>query len=269
MNLKELLKDINVKEIIGDVSKEISSVEFDSRKVKDGSLFVAVKGTQTDGHNYIAKAVESGAVAVVCERNPFVLPETVTVVYVDDSSVALGHIASAFYGNPSSNLTVVGVTGTNGKTTIATLLYNLFENLGYKCGLLSTVENRVHNKVLPSTHTTPDPVAIHATMAQMVEEGCEYCFMEVSSHAIHQHRISGIKFAGGIFTNLTHDHLDYHGSFKNYRDAKKAFFDSLPPSAFALSNLDDRNGTFMLQNTLAKKYYYALKTVADFSANGI
>ena len=266
MILEELLKNISVKEITGDKTVDIKSIEFDSRKVVDGSLFVAVEGTVTDGHNYIMKAVEAGAVAVVCERNPFVLPESVTVVYVEDSADALGKLASEFYGNPSHNLKVVGVTGTNGKTTIASLLYKLFENAGYKCGLLSTVENKIHGKVYPATHTTPDPVAIQSLMADMVAEGCEYCFMEVSSHSVVQKRISGIKFAGGIFTNLTHDHLDYHKTFKNYRDAKKMFFDNLPEDAFALSNLDDKNGTYLLQNSVAKRYYYSLKKTADFTA---
>ncbi len=266
MLLKNLLKNIKVKEINGSVDKNVNAVRFNSLEVRDGDMFVAVKGTVTDGHNYIAKAVEGGATVVVCERNPFVLPESVTVVFVENSAEALGKIAANFYGNPSAQLKVVGVTGTNGKTTIATLLYDLFENNGYKCGLLSTVENKIHGRVLPATHTTPDPVVIQRLMREMVDEGCEYCFMEVSSHAIHQHRIAGIEFDGGIFTNLTHDHLDYHKTFVNYRDAKKKFFDDLPVSAFALSNLDDKNGMFMLQNTAAKKYYYALKTPADFNA---
>jgi UDP-N-acetylmuramoyl-L-alanyl-D-glutamate--2,6-diaminopimelate ligase len=266
MKLEKLLKSVKVKDIKGNTSVDIKAIEYDSRKVKDGSMFVAIKGTATDGHNYIMKAVEAGAVAVVCERNPFVLPVTVTVIYVEDSADALGKMASEFYGNPSHNLKVVGVTGTNGKTTIASLLYELFENAGYKCGLLSTVENKVHGKIYPATHTTPDPVAIQSLMAEMVSEGCEYCFMEVSSHAVVQKRISGIEFNGGIFTNLTHDHLDYHKTFKNYRDAKKMFFDGLSENAFALSNLDDKNGTYMLQNTSAKRYYYSLNKSADFTA---
>ena len=266
MLLKHLLKNIEIKEIIGSEEIDVNSIKFNSLEVVEGNLFVAVKGTVSDGHNYIAKAVENGAKVIVCERNPFVLPKSVTVVFVNNSAEALGKISANFYENPSSQLKVVGVTGTNGKTTVASLLYEMFENIGYKCGLISTVENKIHKEVYSATHTTPDPVRIQKLMRKMVEEGCEFCFMEVSSHAIVQNRIAGIEFEGGIFTNLTHDHLDYHKTFDNYRDAKKKFFDNLGDFSFALSNLDDKNGKYVLQNTKAQKKYYAIKTVADFNA---
>ncbi len=266
MLLKDLLKNIEVEKITGSVDINIYSIAFDSRKVEKNSLFVAVKGVNTDGHNYILQAVSNGAIAVVYDNENIDVPKGIISIRVKDSAEALGILASNFYENPSLNMKVVGVTGTNGKTTIATLLYHLFEDLGYKCGLLSTVENRIHNRVVVATHTTPDALSIQSLMKQMVDEGCEYCFMEVSSHAISQKRISGIQFIGGIFTNLTHDHLDFHKSFKNYRDTKKQFFDDLSASAFAFSNKDDKNGVYMLQNTKAKKKFYALKSMANYKA---
>ena len=248
---------------------EITGVYSDSRQVIPGSLFVAVKGTVVDGHDFIEKANEQGAVAIVCEHSPLStlhspLNKHSPLIEVPDSADALGRLASAWYGEPSLQMTVVGVTGTNGKTTIATLLYNLFRKLGYKAGLLSTVCNYVDDEVVPTNHTTPDPLTIHSLMARMVDAGCEYVFMEVSSHAIDQKRISGINFKGGIFTNLTRDHLDYHNTVENYLKAKKTFFDNLPASAFALTNMDDKSGMVMLQNTSARKLTYSLRTMADF-----
>jgi len=264
MKIKDILVNCNLLELVGDKDLDITKVSFDSRQVEPGTLFFAVRGTQTDGHAYIDKAVEQGASAVVCEQMPATLKEGVTYIRVDNSAYVLGVGASNFYGNPSRSLKLTGVTGTNGKTTIATLLYRLFTDAGYACGLLSTIENIVDHEVIPSTHTTPDPVELNALLRKMVDCGCEYAFMEVSSHSIDQHRIAGLRFAGGIFTNLTHDHLDYHITFANYRNAKKKFFDDLPEEAFALTNLDDKNGAVMLQNTKAKKMYYALKHDADF-----
>lgn len=246
------------------IIQDITGVQSDSRKVETGNLFVAVKGTQSDGHAFIAKAIESGAKTIVCEQLPGEQVPGVEYVQVKDSASALGEIASAFYGEPSRRLQLVGVTGTNGKTTIATLLYTFYKKLGYKVGLLSTVCNYIDGKELPSTHTTPDAVELNRLLATMVDAGCTYAFMEVSSHAVDQKRIAGIRFVGGIFTNLTRDHLDYHQTFEAYRDAKKAFFDSLPAEAFALTNKDDRNGMFMLQNTRAKKYTYSAQSLADF-----
>ena len=264
MKLKEILVNCNLLELIGDKNLDIDQVSFDSRTVAPGTLFFAVRGTQTDGHDYIGNAVEQGAAAVVCETLPATLKEGTTYIRVDDSAYVLGVGASNFYGNPSRSLKLTGVTGTNGKTTIATLLYRLFTDAGYACGLLSTIENIVDHEVIPATHTTPDPVELNALLKRMVDHGCEYAFMEVSSHAIDQKRIAGLQFAGGIFTNLTHDHLDYHGTMVNYRNAKKKFFDNLPANAFAITNLDDKNGAVMLQNTKAKKLSYALKHDADF-----
>ena len=252
--------------VSGDRHKEITGVNMDSRLIAPGHLFVAVKGTQTDGHAYIGKAVEQGAVAVVCETWPETLAEGVTYVQVDDSESAVGLIATAFYGNPTARLQLVGVTGTNGKTTIATLLYNMFRHFGYKCGLCSTVCNYIDGEAVPTEHTTPDPVTLNRLLGRMADAGCEYAFMEVSSHAIAQHRIAGLKFAGGIFTNLTRDHLDYHKTFENYRNAKKAFFDALPKGAFAVTNTDDKNGMVMVQNTKAAVKTYSLRTAADFKA---
>ena len=264
MKIKEIIVNCNLLELIGDKDIDITKVSFDSRTVEPGTMFFAVKGTQTDGHAYIDTALDKGASAIVCEKMPKTLREGVTYIRVDDSAYVLGVGASNFYGNPSKALKLVGVTGTNGKTTIATLLYRLFTDAGYNCGLLSTIENIVNRDVVPSTHTTPDPIELNALLNRMVEQGCEYAFMEVSSHSVAQHRIAGLHFAGGIFTNLTHDHLDYHKTMANYRNAKKKFFDDLPQSAFALTNLDDKNGAVMLQNTKAKKLSYALKHDADF-----
>ena len=264
MKIKDILVNCNLLELVGDKDLDIVKVSFDSRQVEPGTLFFAVKGTQTDGHDYIDKAVEQGASAVVCEQMPATRKEGVTYIRVDDSAYVLGVGASNFYGNPSRSLKLTGVTGTNGKTTIATLLYRLFTDAGYACGLLSTIENIIDHEVIPATHTTPDPVELNALLRKMVDCGCEYAFMEVSSHSIDQHRIAGLHFAGGIFTNLTHDHLDYHKTMANYRNAKKKFFDDLPAKAFALTNLDDKNGAVMLQNTKAKKLSYALKHDADF-----
>ena len=264
MKLKEILVNCNLLEIIGDKDLDIQGITFDSRKADKGTLFFAVKGTQVDGHDYIDKAIEKGASAVVCEKMPRKTVDNVTYIKVDNSAYVLGVGASNFFGNPSEKLRLVGVTGTNGKTTIATLLYRLFTDAGYNCGLLSTIENIVNREVIPSTHTTPDPIELNALLQQMVENDCEYAFMEVSSHSVAQDRIAGLHFAGGIFTNLTHDHLDYHKTMANYRNTKKKFFDNLPQSAFALTNLDDKNGAVMLQNCKAKKLSYALKHDADF-----
>jgi len=264
MKLKEILVNCNLLEIEGDKDLDIQGITFDSRKVEPSTLFFAVKGTQVDGHDYIDKAIGKGATAIVCEKMPSQKTDGVTYIKVDNSAYVLGVGASNFFGNPSEKLRLVGVTGTNGKTTIATLLYRLFTDAGYTCGLLSTIENIVNRDAIPSTHTTPDPIELNALLHQMVEKGCEYAFMEVSSHSVAQERIAGLRFAGGIFTNLTHDHLDYHKTMANYRNAKKKFFDDLPATAFALTNLDDKNGAFMLQNTRAKKLSYALKHDADF-----
>jgi UDP-N-acetylmuramoyl-L-alanyl-D-glutamate--2,6-diaminopimelate ligase len=263
-NLSDILTGLPFTELQGAADVEISAVVFDSRKVVPGCLFVAVKGTQVDGHDYIEKAIQDGAVAVICEDLPGHTVGEVDFIMVKDSAVALGIVAANFYDNPSNKLKLVGVTGTNGKTTIATLLYQLFRDLGYKCGLLSTVENQINGKVIPSTHTTPDQVELNGLLDEMVTQGCDYCFMEVSSHAVAQHRIEGLVFAGGIFSNLTHDHLDYHKTFDNYLKAKKAFFDGLSKNAFALTNNDDKNGSVMLQNTKAHKKTYALKSMADY-----
>ena len=239
-------------------------MQIDSRKIKDGSLFIAVKGVAFDGHQFIDKAIQAGATGVVFEESLAEKKEGIVYVEVENSAAAAGLIAHNFFGQPSEKMKLVGVTGTNGKTTIATLLYKLFTSLGYKCGLLSTVENHIGDKVVPATHTTPDAISLNALLNQMAEKECTHVFMEASSHAIHQHRITGLHFAGGIFSNLTHDHLDYHKNFDEYIRVKKSFFDGLSSSAFAISNADDKRGTVMLQNTNAKKYYYSLKTVADF-----
>ena len=264
MKLKDILTNCNLLEIVGEKDVDVADITFDSRKVGQGTLFFAVKGTQVDGHDYIDSAIEKGASVIVCEKLPRKKAENVTYVKVDNSAYVLGVGASNFFGDPSEKLKLVGVTGTNGKTTIATLLYRLFTEAGYSCGLLSTIENIVNREVVPSTHTTPDPIELNALLQQMVNKGCEYAFMEVSSHSVAQDRIAGLCFAGGIFTNLTHDHLDYHKTMANYRNAKKKFFDDLPQSAFALTNLDDKNGAYMLQNTKARKLSYALKHDADF-----
>ena len=264
--LKDILYKVSLHTVSGTTDITISSICFDSRAVINGSLFVATKGVSVDGHQFIDKALEKGAVAVVCEVLPTSLKEGVTYVEVKDSSEALGIMASNFYGNPSAQLKLVGVTGTNGKTTTATLLHQLFRKLGYNTGLLSTVENKINEEVIPATHTTPDAVTLNQLLAKMVTVGCTHCFIEASSHAIVQHRIAGLNFAGGIFTNITHDHLDYHKTFEEYIKAKKLFFDNLPSSAFALVNVDDKRGNVMLQNTKALKKSFALKTAADFKA---
>lgn len=264
--LSDILQGVSFSQLQGSADVEISAVVFDSRKVVPGCLFVAVKGTVVDGHNYIEQAIKQGAAAIICEELPAHVTGEVDFLMVANSAQILGRVAANFYDNPSDKLKLVGVTGTNGKTTVATLLYQLFRELGYKCGLLSTVENQINGKVIPSTHTTPDPVALNSLLNDMVEQGCDYAFMEVSSHAVAQYRIEGLSFAGGIFTNLTHDHLDYHKTFDNYLKAKKAFFDGLPKSAFALTNVDDRNGNVMLQNTKAYKKSYGLRNMADYKA---
>ncbi|WP_295655348.1 UDP-N-acetylmuramoyl-L-alanyl-D-glutamate--2,6-diaminopimelate ligase [uncultured Mucilaginibacter sp.] len=264
--LSDILNGIPASELQGSPDVEIVSIASDSRKVVPGSLFIAVRGTLVDGHNFIETAIKSGAVAIICEELPAHLTGEVSFIMVADSAVALGLLASNFYDRPSSKLKLVGVTGTNGKTTVATLLYQLFRDLGYKCGLLSTVENQINGEVIPATHTTPDPIELNRLLDDMVAKGCDYCFMEVSSHAVVQHRIDGLTFSGGIFTNITHDHLDYHKTFDNYLKAKKGFFDALPKNAFALTNIDDRNGEVMLQNTKAHKKSYALKSMADYRA---
>ena len=264
MKLTELLYTADVMEIQGNPCIQVKGIHADSRKIEAGFLFVAVCGTQSDGHSYIGKAIENGAIAIVCQVFPDILINDITYIRVKDSAETLGRIASVWNDEPSKQLTLVGVTGTNGKTTIATLLYQLFRKSGYKTGLLSTICNFINDKELPATHTTPDAIELNGLLAQMVEAGCDYVFMEVSSHAIDQKRIAGLHFSGGIFTNLTRDHLDYHPSFEAYRDAKKVFFDRLPADAFALTNKDDKNGMFMLQNTKARKQTYSILSLADF-----
>lgn len=265
MKLSDILKKVSVEASKGDLQREISGVNMDSRLVKSGDLFVAVKGTQADGHAYIGKAIEQGAAAVLMsEPIPADAPENVTFVQTADTEDAVGKVATQFYGDPSTKLTLVGVTGTNGKTTIATVLYNMFRAFGYKCGLCSTVCNYIDGRAIAADHTTPDPITLNKLLAEMAAEGCEYAFMECSSHAIHQKRIGGLRFAGGIFTNLTRDHLDYHKTFENYRDAKKAFFDGLPKGAFAITNADDKNGAVMVQNTQATVRTYSTRTAADY-----
>ena len=266
MKLNELLSKVKSADITGDADVDIMGVDIDSRRVKPGHLFVAVRGTQVDGHSFIPKAIEQGAVAVLCEDMPEERREGITYVKVSSTEAAVGPVATMFYGDPSTKLKLVGVTGTNGKTTIATLLYNMFRKFGHRCGLLSTVCNYIEDEAIPADHTTPDPIELNRLLACMVEAGCEYAFMECSSHAIAQQRIGGLKFAGGLFTNLTRDHLDYHKTFENYRDAKKAFFDSLPKTAFAITNADDKNGMVMVQNTKATVKTYSTRSLADFKA---
>lgn len=266
MTLSELIKNIDTVNITGSTDIEIKGVDIDSRRVAEGHLFVAMKGTQVDGHTFIGKAVDQGAAAILCEDMPAEVAEGVTYVQVSSTEDAVGKVATQFYGDPSRKLKLVGVTGTNGKTTIATLLYNMFRKLGYKCGLLSTVCNYIKEEKIPADHTTPDPIELNALLSRMVDAGCEYAFMECSSHAIAQKRIGGLNFTGGIFTNLTRDHLDYHKTFENYRDAKKAFFDGLPKTAFAITNADDKNGMVMVQNTKAKVKTYSVRSMADFKA---
>jgi len=264
--LKDILYKVSVNAVYGDTNVKVAQVDFDSRKIVKDSLFVAQKGTSVDGHLYIDKAISLGATTIICEQLPSYLEANITFIQVEDSNKTLAIIASNFYDNPSSKLKLIGVTGTNGKTTVASLLYQLFKKSGYKTGLLSTVQILVDTTVYKATHTTPNSVTINYYLHQMVLLGVDYCFMEVSSHGIHQKRTEGLEFAGGIFTNLSHDHLDYHVSFASYRDVKKSFFDSLPKTAFALTNLDDKNGNIMLQNTKARKRTYALKTLADYKA---
>ncbi len=266
MVLKELIKNIRTLNIAGSTEKEITGVNIDSRRIETGHLFVAMKGTQTDGHAYIGKAITQGAAAILCEDMPESTVDGVTYIQVESTEDVVGEVATTFYGDPSRHLKLVGVTGTNGKTTIATLLYNMFRKLGYKCGLLSTVCNYIEDEQIPADHTTPDPIALNQLLSRMVQAGCQYAFMECSSHAIAQKRIGGLKFAGGIFTNLTRDHLDYHKTFENYRDAKKAFFDGLPKGAFAITNADDKNGMVMVQNTKATVKTYSTRSMADFRA---
>ncbi|MGB4775603.1 MAG: UDP-N-acetylmuramoyl-L-alanyl-D-glutamate--2,6-diaminopimelate ligase [Daejeonella sp.] len=265
-SLKEILYTIPLKKVNGSTDIEISEICFDSRKVKPGVLFVATKGTASDGHQFINQSIESGAVAIVCEELPAKMQQNITYIEVDNSLQALGTLASNFFDHPSSKLKLVGVTGTNGKTTVATLLFQLFCELGYKTGLLSTVQNQINHLIIPATHTTPDPLALNSLLNDMVDSGCDFCFMEVSSHALAQYRTEGLTFSGGVFTNLTHDHLDFHKTFDSYLKAKKSFFDGLNKSAFTLTNADDKNGMVMLQNTKAIKKTYGLKNIADFKA---
>ncbi|WP_228850565.1 UDP-N-acetylmuramoyl-L-alanyl-D-glutamate--2,6-diaminopimelate ligase [Aegicerativicinus sediminis] len=262
--LKDILYKCSLNKVVGNTSIDINEIVFDSRKVNGGDVFVAIRGVETDGHKYIGKAIDSGAVAIICEEIPDQINDSVTYVEVENTASALAYMASNFFDQPSENLKLVGVTGTNGKTTIATLLFKLFKKAGYKVGLLSTVVVKIDDADYPATHTTPDSLKINSYLKMMNEEGVEYCFMEVSSHGIAQNRTAGLVFAGGIFTNLTHDHLDYHNSFAEYRDVKKSFFDNLSKSAFALTNNDDKNGPVMLQNTKAKIFTYALKSMATY-----
>ncbi|WP_343668633.1 UDP-N-acetylmuramoyl-L-alanyl-D-glutamate--2,6-diaminopimelate ligase [Chitinophaga sp.] len=262
--LRDILYNVNIVAVKGSTDTAVNALNIDSRAIKPGDAFIAIRGVHADGHLFIDKAVQNGAIAVICEELPAQTAENVVYVQVSSSTTAAGMIAGNFYDNPSHKVQLVGVTGTNGKTTIATLLFKLFSALGYHCGLLSTVQNQIGDKIVPATHTTPDPIHLNALLADMVNDGCDYVFMEVSSHAIHQQRIAGLKFAGGIFSNITHDHLDYHKTFDEYIRVKKSWFDGLPATAFALTNLDDKRGNVMLQNTKAKKQTYSLRTVADF-----
>ncbi len=266
MKLQELVGNINTIAVVGNTDIDITGVNIDSRKIAEGHLFVAQKGTQVDGHLFIPKAIALGAKAILCEDMPAEKSDGVTYIQVESTEDTVGKVATLFYGDPSRKLKLVGVTGTNGKTTVATLLYNIFRKMGAKCGLLSTVCNYIEDEVIPTEHTTPDPIALNMLLARMVDAGCKYAFMECSSHAIAQKRIGGLKFAGGLFTNLTRDHLDYHKTFENYRDAKKAFFDSLPKTSFAITNADDKNGMVMVQNCKANVKTYSMRQMADFRA---
>ena len=266
MKLIELLKNVEVLNTFGNTEVEITGVNIDSRRIETGHLFVAIPGTQTDGHKFIPKAIELGAAAILCEQMPEEQVQGVTYIVVESTESVVGIVATHFFGDPSRKLKLVGVTGTNGKTTIATLLYNMFRKFGHKCGLLSTVCNYIEGEAIPADHTTPDPIELNRLLAQMVDAGCDYAFMECSSHAIAQKRIGGLKFAGGLFTNLTRDHLDYHKTVENYRDAKKAFFDGLDKDAFAITNADDKNGQYMVQNTKAQVKTYSIRSMADFKA---
>jgi UDP-N-acetylmuramoyl-L-alanyl-D-glutamate--2,6-diaminopimelate ligase len=263
-NLQDILFKVNIRSVQSSTAVDINDLQIDSRKVAAGSAFIAIKGAASDGHQFIETAIEKGATVIICETMPSAIKEGVTYVQVENSGQAAGIMAHNFYGQPSEKLKLVGVTGTNGKTTIATLLFKLFSKLGYTCGLLSTVQNHIGDTVVPATHTTPDAISLNALLKQMLDEGCSHVFMETSSHAIHQHRIAGLYFTGAIFSNITHDHLDYHKTFDEYIRVKKAFFDGLTSSAFAISNADDKRGPVMLQNTNAIKYYYSLKTIAEF-----
>lgn len=266
MKLAQLINVCQPIKIVGDTEIEITGIEIDSRLIKSGNMFIAMRGTQVDGHTYIAKAIELGAKAIVCEEMPATTQEGVTYIQCTSTEDAVGPLATNFFGNPTNKMKLIGVTGTNGKTTIATVLYNMFMRMGHKCGLCSTVCNYINGKPVPTECTTPDPITLNRLLGQMADEECEYAFMEVSSHSVAQKRIGGLNFAGGIFTNLTRDHLDYHKTFENYRDAKKAFFDSLPKGAFAITNADDKNGTIMVQNTKAKVKTYSTRSAADFKA---
>jgi UDP-N-acetylmuramoyl-L-alanyl-D-glutamate--2,6-diaminopimelate ligase len=263
-SLTDLLQNVNVKQKIGSTDIPVSGITYDSREVVSGSMFFAVSGTRVDGHSFIPQVIEAGATVIVCEVIPKTTDAEVTFIQVENSSYSSGIIASNWFGNPSKKLKLVGITGTNGKTTTVTLLFNLFRELGYHTGLLSTILNRIDDEIIPSTHTTPDAIHLNALLSQMAEKGCSFCFIEVSSHAVVQNRIAGLTFAGGIFSNLTHDHLDFHKTFEEYLKAKKRFFDELPATAFALTNVDDRNGLVMLQNTKASRHTYSLQRMADF-----
>jgi UDP-N-acetylmuramoyl-L-alanyl-D-glutamate--2,6-diaminopimelate ligase len=262
--LQDILYKVAIKSVIGQTDIVVENIQIDSRKIKSNGCFIALRGVELNGSQFIDVAIENGATSIICEEIPSSPKPGVTYIQCNEASVAAGIIAHAFYGEPSLSIKLVGITGTNGKTTIATLLYKLYTVLGFKTGLISTVNNNIGNKILPSTHTTPDPVSLNALLRMMVDEGCTHAFMEVSSHAIHQYRIAGLHFTGAVFSNITHDHLDYHKTFAEYIRVKKSFFDALPSSAFAISNLDDRNGQVMLQNTSANKYYYGLKNICDF-----
>ncbi len=262
--LQDILYKVSIRSVKGKLDITVKDLQIDSRKAGKGSVFIAIKGVHTDGHQFIDNVVEKKPAAIICEVLPLQYKDDITYVQVENSGVAAGYMAHNFYGQPSEKLKLVGVTGTNGKTTIATLLFKLFTSLGNKCGLLSTVQNQIGDSIVPATHTTPDAISLNALLKQMVDAGCTHAFMETSSHAIDQHRIAGLKYTGGIFSNITHDHLDYHKTFDEYIRVKKSFFDSLPSTAFAISNADDKRGAVMLQNTNAKKYFYSLKTLADF-----
>ena len=264
MNLQEILYKVAIRSVHGKLDVDVKNLQLDSRKVGMGSAFIAVKGVHTDGHQFIEAAAKAHPVTIICEQMPASLQGDITYIQVEDSAAASGLLAHNFFGQPSEKLKLLGVTGTNGKTTIVTLLYKLFTSLGYTCGMLSTVQNYIGSKILPATHTTPDPISLNELLSEMADAGCSHVFMETSSHAIHQHRIAGLRYAGGIFSNITHDHLDYHKTFDEYIRVKKLFFDGLPSSSFAITNTDDKRGEVMLQNTAAVKYTYSLKTIADF-----
>jgi UDP-N-acetylmuramoyl-L-alanyl-D-glutamate--2,6-diaminopimelate ligase len=266
INLKDILWKVAIEAVNGSTDVAIEKMEFDSRKISDNDVFIAIRGTISDGHNFIETAINNGAIAIICDTFPEIIVTGITYIQVKDTNKAMAFMAANYYENPSQKLKLVGITGTNGKTTVASLLYQLFQKAGYKVGLLSTVKILVDTKEYKATHTTPDSITINHFLKQMVDEGVDYCFMEVSSHGIHQKRTEGLHFAGGVFTNLSHDHLDYHPTFSEYRDVKKSFFDNLSKTAFALSNIDDKNGSVMLQNTVAKKRTYALKTYSDYKA---